>query len=947
MQPRVTAVLVARNGAQYLPKTLAAIAAQTRRPDRVIPVDISSTDLSPELMLKAFPGELARTPGRATFGAAVSHALASVPQTSENEWVWLLGHDNAPAPGALSALLGAVEVAPSVAIAGPKLMSLDGADIIASFGETMTRFGRSLPVVANELDQAQHDIQSDFLGVGAAGMLVRRSVWTALGGFDPSLPSVDAALDLCVRARLAGHRVIGVPSARVATAGPIELFGRTSLSAGAQNRIRRSAQLHRRMTYAPGIALLVHWLSLVPLAVLRSLLHLVAKRPGSVGGELAAGIGAAFDGGVGRARRGIRRTRVLGWASIAALRMPPAELRERRAHDRAAAVGGGAPPREGPGFFASGGAWVVVLAAVAGFLVFGRFINAQALAGGALVPLSSTVGELWSQVGYGWRDIGAGFMGAADPFAAVLAVLGTVTFWSPSFSVVVVYLLALPLAAFTAWWCAARFTTRGWGAAVAALAWTAAPPFLASLAAGQLGAVIAHILLPALVLAVFSAARSWAAAAGAALAFAVIAASAPVIVPALVLLLLVWMAARPTSIHRLVGVVIPAAALFAPLVVQQLGRGNWLALFATPGHPVISATPSGLRLAIGSPDGGVHGWDAFLAGLGVVQGSAFAVALALAPLAVVALLSLFLPGSRRSIPAMLIALLGFVTAVIAAHIDVTIIGSQTTSIWVAPALSLYWLGLVGAAVAAIESLGASAAVPAFIVGVGVVALAVPLFAAAASGQTAVVESNGRLLPAFVSAEAATNPGLGTLEITPEPGGGIAATVHRGLGTTLDEQSTLAATDTSLSEGDARLATLAGNLASRSGFDIAAELDALQIGFVLVPDGASASGVASTDGASAANSPEAPDRVRLVRALDGNRLLNPIGETANGFLWYYEGLADGAAPTGPGPADTPIGVGVLVGQGLVVLFTLLLAIPTSRRRRVRSAAGAGPEVSDDE
>lgn len=933
MQPRVTAVVVARNGGQYLPKTLAALAAQTRRPDAVIPVDVSSTDLSPELLLKAFPAQLVRTPGRSSFGGAVAHALASVPQTSENEWLWLLGHDNAPSPGALSALLGAVEVAPSVAVAGPKLMSWDEPDVIATFGETMTTLGRSLPVVVGELDQAQHDIQSDLLGVSAAGMLVRRSVWTALGGFDSSLPSVDAALDFSIRARLAGHRVIGVPSAKVASAGPPELFGRRSLAGGAQNRIRRSAQLHRRMTYAPALSLPFHWLTLVPLAVLRSLVQLVAKRPGSVAGELAAGLGAAFDGGVGRARRGIRRTRVLSWASIAALRMPASELRERRAHDRAVAVSTGAVPRVGPGFFAGGGAWVVLVAAVAGFVAFGAFVNTAALAGGGLVPLSSTVGELWSHLGYAWRDVGAGFVGAADPFAYLLAVLGSVTFWNPSFSIVLLYVLALPLAALGAWWCAARFSVRGWAPGIAALAWTFAPPFLVSLGEGQLGAVIAHILLPTLVLAVVNAARSWAMAAVAALLFAAVAAAAPVLAPALVLMLLAWMAARPASIHRLIGIVIPAAALFAPLVVQQLSRGNWLALFATPGLPVLTETPTGLHLAIGAPDGGLHGWDGFLAGLGLSTGAGAAVAATLAPLAILALLALFLPGSRRSIPAMVLALLGFVTAVIAAHAQVTMVGSQTTPIWVGPALSLYWLGLVGAVVAAIEALAVSASAPAFIVGVGVVALAVPLVTAAATGQLAVTESNGRLLPAFTSAEAATRPDLGTLELSAQPGGGIAATIHRGLGTTLDEQSTLSATDTGTREADARLATLAGNLASRSGFDVAAELDALQLGFVLVPEG---------DGQ--------PDHQRLVEALDGNRLLSPIGETANGFLWHYEGLANGTAPSGPGPAGTTLGLGILIGQGVVFGLTLLLAVPTSRRRRVRSASGPGApgeEVSDNE
>ncbi len=927
MQPRVTAVLVARNGAQYLPRTLAALAAQVRRPDSIIYVDADSSDSTSQLLSDY---QVVTTPGRRSFGGAVTHALqVAAPPTAENEWLWLLGHDNAADPGALSALLGAVEVAPSVAIAGPKLMRWDEPDVIASFGETLTNFGRSLPLVANELDQAQHDVQSDLLGVAAGGMLVRRSVWTTLGGFDNALPTVDAALDFAVRARLAGHRVIGVPSAKVASAGPPELFGRKSLSAGAQNRARRSAQLHRRLAWAPALAVPLHWLTLVPLAILRSLVHLVAKRPGSVGGELAAAIAAAFDGGIPAARRSIRKTRVLGWAAVDALRMPWAEVRERQAHERAAAAVAASGGRERPGFFAGGGAWVVLLAAIAGLVAFGRFVGSPALTGGGLVPLGSTVSDLWSHVGYGWRDVGAGFLGAADPFAYVVAVLGTITFWQPSFSIVALYLVALPLAALTAWWCAARFSLRPWAPAVAAVAWAAAPPFLTSLGGGHLGAALAHILLPALIMCVVGAARSWAMAAVAALLFAAVAASAPVIVPALVLMLVAWMAARPKSIHRLVGIVIPAAALFAPLVVQQFGRGNWLGLFAEPGVPVVSPAPSGWQLALAAPAGALHGWDAFLAALGVPAafGPVIVIVL-LGPLAALALLSLFVPGSRRAIPALLIALLGFATAVIGAHIEVTILGSQTTPIWPGAGLSLYWLGLLGGVMVALEALGRGAAVPAFVAGLAVVAVAVPLFTAAATGTIPVVESNGRLLPAFASAEAATRPDLGTLQLTAQPDGGIGVTVHRGQGTTLDEQSTLDSTSTEISDGDARLAQLAGNISSRSGFDIAAELDELQLAFVLLPD-------ATTAGAEVVHQ-------RIAEALDGNRILTPIGDTTTGYLWHYEGLAQGEAPGGPSAGATPLGLGILIGQGVIFGLTLLLAVPTTRRRRVRAAKVTGDE-----
>ncbi len=930
MQPRVTAILVARNGGRYLPRTLAALAAQLRRPDETLYVDSSSSDNSAELLIEHAPHQLITTPGKRTFGGAVAHALQLAnPAQSDNEWLWLLGHDNAPEPGALAALLGAVEVAPSVAVAGPKLMSWEHPSVIESFGETLTKYGRSLTVVSGELDQAQHDIQSDQLGVAAGGMLVRRSVWEALGGFDPGLPSADAALDFSVRARLAGHRVVGVPSARVATAGPPELFGRKSLSAGAQNRVRRAAQLHRRMVYAPPLAVPLHWLTLVPLAILRSLGHLIGKRPGAVGGELAAGIGAAFDGTVGSARKHIRRTRRLGWAAVGALRMPWAEVRELRAQERAAASPSGGVERERPGFFGGGGAWVVLLAAIIGIVAWGRVVDSPALSGGGLLPLSSTLGEVWSHIGYGWRYIGAGFMGAADPFTYVLAVLSSVTFWSPSYSIVLLWVVAIPLSALAAWWAAARFSTRAWAPAIAALAWALAPPLLASLAGGHIGAVIAHVLLPTLLLAVVNGARSWSMAALAALLFAAVTAASPVLAPVLLALLLAWMAANPTRVHRLLWIPIPAAALFAPLVVQQLSRGNWLALLADPGRPFLVTPASGFSLALGSPEPGLSGWEPFLESLGVAPGLApLVTAILLAPLAGLALLALFVPGSRRSIPAMVIALLGFGTAVFSTHVFVTVVGSQVTPIWAGSGLSLYWLGLCGALMVALESLGKRASLPAFAAGVGVALVAVPLFIASATGATDVVENNGRLLPAFTSAEAAARPDLGTLELTAQSDGGVAVTVHRGLGTTLDEQSTLDATDTRADDMDDRLAVLAGNIASRSGFDIAAELDELQIAFVLLPD-------ADSDAAEAV-------RQRVAEALDGNRILSPIGETANGYLWYYSAIGDGEAPGGPSIVGTNLGVGILIAQGLVFGVVLLLAIPTTRRRRVRSAKVAGDE-----
>ena len=925
-------LLVARNGAPFLDRTLAALEAQSRRPDSVTAVDDGSTDTTAALLAAASPAQFVSGTGRASFGSLVSRGLEQAPVAeSANEWLWLLAHDNAPHPDALASLLGAVEVAPSVAVAGPKLMEWDRPDYIVSYGTTMSALGATIELVDGELDQAQHDRVSDVLAVSGHGMLVRRSVWEELGGFDPALPTIDAALDFCVRVRLAGHRIVGVPSARVASAGGPEMFGKRSVSDRVRSRIRRSAELHRRLTYAPALAVPFHWLSLLPLAVGRSIAHLLTKRPGEIAGEYSAAISTALSSGVAPARRNLARTKKLGWGAVNPFRMSWRDVRELRANRREALTiaSSGQSSQQRLSFFASGGAWIVLFVAAVGFIAFSPYLGAASLSGGALAPLSAQLSDLWANVGYGWREIGAGFVGASDPFAFVLAVLGSATFWTPSLAVVIVYVAALPLAALAGWWCAAKFSTGAWPPAVAAILWAFSPPFLASLSGGYFGAAIAHLLLPWLVVAMLHAARSWSAAAAAGLLMAAIVAGAPILAPAILLSWFAWLIAQPRAISRLIAIPLPAAALFAPLVAQQIFRGNPLALVADPGVTVAGAIPSGWQLVTLSPTASYHGWENLLAGLAVPGPvTPVFVAALLAPLGVLAILALFLPGTRRSIPAMIVALLGFVTAVASAHIEVSVVGSQSVAVWSGAGLSLFWMGLIGSAMCALDALGKAVVWPSLVVVAATCVLVAPLVAAPLAGSAAVSASSDRMLPAFVTAEAANDPLLGTLELTAQTDGSLAAVLHRGTGTTLDARSTLAATSTTVAPAQERIAVLAGNLASRSGFDVVAELRELGIGFV----------VSSEVSGEAANA----TRIRIGESLDANSAFTAIGDTANGYLWSFderlsgENGSDSAAISSPNPFATPLGIGILSGQLLILIMTTLLAIPTPGRTRVRSA-----------
>ncbi|KZX21990.1 glycosyltransferase family 2 protein [Rathayibacter tanaceti] len=938
MYPRVTAVLVARNGAAYLERTLTALRAQTRQPDATVFVDGGSKDATEELLASWGPTQLVQVAENLPFGQAVARAVRVMqPPAGEDEWLWLLAQDSAPEPGALAALLGAVEVAPSVAVAGPKVMDWTRSGYIRSYGESVTKYGTTVHLVEDELDQGQHDSTPDVLAVSAGGMLVRHSLWEELGGFDPGLPVVDDALDFSIRTRLAGHRVSRVPDARVTTAriGLQRPDGRR-IDSGERRRARqhRTAQLHRRLAYAPVALLLLHWLSLVPLAIGRAVVRLLRKQPGLVGGELLAAVVVVFGGTkVLRARRVLRSSKNVGWKAVAPLRIPLDVVRQLRSvrHDAVRVQAG--RDRHPLHFFQGGGVWIVLVAALAGLALYTPLVAAPALSGGGLLTLSPTVAELWRNAAYGWRDLGPGFIGAADPFASVLAVLGSLTFWSPSFSMVLLYLLALPAAAMGAWLMIARLTPRAAARAAGALVYVLAPSFFAAQADGRPGPLLVHILLPWLFFAGYGAYRSWSASATASILAAAVVASAPVLTVPLLVIWLVVVATSGRRLGRFLGLPIPALVLLFPLILARAPRGDWLAIVADPGVPLPSGQSETVALLAGFPGGLSTGWLGFLGGLGVDASVVPLVTAALVlPLIVSAVAALLLPNNLSALGGVGVAAAGLVTASLAQGVQVTTTGSETVAVWSGTGLSLYWLGLVTGFSLSIAALPSLRIVPALAVTAAVAVAVGPLAVAFPTGA-GVTTTTDRSLPAYVAAEAQNDPRVGTIVLVPQADGGILARLERGAGATLDQQSTLA--NTGAERTDA-LDELAGNLVSRTGFDVPSALRELGVRFVVLTEPAD-----SQVGDAAASV-----RARAAVALDGNAAFSAVGDTRYGLLWSAvdtEGTRTEAAPSG---VVGPFGVAYTIALVLVFLVALLLAVPTGLSLE-RGRSGGPVAGMDDE
>ncbi|MTH68883.1 glycosyltransferase [Agromyces bracchium] len=944
MFPRVTAVLVVQHGGDRLRTTLDALRSQTRPPDDLAVVLMDADDATRRLVEAQRPSHVVSLGASQPFGAAIAAVEQTLPEPGdERSSLWLLTEDAAPEPAALESLVASLENARTAAIAAPKLVDWDDPRRIVRFGRSVTRGGRSMAIVEGELDQGQHDDLSDVLGADPVGMLVRHAVWRDLGGLDPALPVVDDGLDLGTRARLAGHRVVAVPGAVLrfgdaGVAGPgSEPGGR---AARHRARIARTAWLHRRLVSAPAVLVPLHWLAILPIAVLRSLRHLLVKTPGSIPGEFAAAVEVMVTPQrVVRSRRAIARVRTAKWSALAPLRIRPDEVRARRqqaAEARRQRARGRADDLQ---FLQTGGGWVLLATLALSIVLFAPLLASGGISGGGLLPLSNEVSALWRNAAAGWRDIGGGFVGAADPFAGVLAVLGSAAFWNPSAALLGLWLAAIPLSGLGGWFAASRLTERASLRVLGGLAWAVAPPLLDALAAGRPAAVLVHVLLPWLAVLMFAAGTSWAAAAAASLVFAAIVACAPVLAPALVL---AWLVALPLSGRaavRLVGIPLPALALALPLIVQQVGRGAPLSLLADPGLPHGAGEPTVAQVALGQANGTWGRWEDALGGLvAEVVPPPILLAVLLAPLALAALAVVASRRLRGGLLALALAAAGFATAVGATLLHVAFSGERTVPVWTGAGISVMWLGLLAAAILALSTLRRGAAAAATLVAVfGIVAVA-PTVVAIALGRTAVGPAPERTLPAFVEAEAGSDPRVGTLRMQPTADGGIRATIERGTGATLDEQSTLASTRRDLTGTTESIATLAGNLASRSGYDATAAVEEFGLSFVLLGDADPADPAATA----------VHERARA--ALDGNPQVVATGETDFGPIWRFVD----AEPDAPGariPDPGPVAGWVVAGQLMVVGAALLLSIPTGggrepdrrppsvRRRRRRPAVVA--------
>ncbi|MHB8510905.1 MAG: glycosyltransferase [Actinomycetota bacterium] len=234
----VMLVLVATNGARWLPHVIEGIKAQTIANLDVIAVDNASNDSSRAMLDKAFGRDnVVVLKRRSGYARALANGLKAAGERATTARAFLFVHDDcAMNPDCIERLLETFEYE-DVGIAGPKLVDWDNPEMLQEAGLSIDRFGRAFnPLERGELDQGQHDRLRETMWVSSACMVVSREVIERVGLFDNRYVVLGEDLDLCWRARVCGFKVAFSGEAR-------------ARHAAASIRDEREGYLHGRSIY--------------------------------------------------------------------------------------------------------------------------------------------------------------------------------------------------------------------------------------------------------------------------------------------------------------------------------------------------------------------------------------------------------------------------------------------------------------------------------------------------------------------------------------------------------------------------------------------------------------------------------------------------------------------------------------------------------------------------
>lgn len=276
--PSVLAIVVTHRGREWFKDCLVGLNIQNYRLLDVLVVDDASPDYRDKPTLKRIAkrhlrkrrwGYL-RTPRPLGFGGAINWALSRV--RTDADLLLFIHDDAALEKGSVRAMVERMFADEKTAIVGPKIVAWDDPTKLEEVGMAVDRFGYPYKgLESEEIDLGQHDSPNEVFYVTTTCFLMKHEVFKELRGWDSHMRAFSEDLDLCWRARLAGHSVRVEPRAKARHVIALAKGLRESRYTPQRYYIRRN-RLRTITKNASGLRLI----GLIPAFVLLALVEMLA-----------------------------------------------------------------------------------------------------------------------------------------------------------------------------------------------------------------------------------------------------------------------------------------------------------------------------------------------------------------------------------------------------------------------------------------------------------------------------------------------------------------------------------------------------------------------------------------------------------------------------------------------------------------------------------------------
>ncbi len=210
--PTVEAMVLAYKSKGYIAPCLDSLLAQDWPGLKITVLDNASGDGTADYVREHYPSiEVLEAPRN--LGFAAGHNVLFERSTADH--VALLNHDAVARRNWVSELVAAAEALPDGAVFGSKMLMRRCPTILNSTGIVMNESGFAADRHIGLPDRDPNPRPTPVFAVCGGAMLIRGSVLRRLGGFDPTFFMYVEDVDLCWRARLAGHQIYYVPTSTV------------------------------------------------------------------------------------------------------------------------------------------------------------------------------------------------------------------------------------------------------------------------------------------------------------------------------------------------------------------------------------------------------------------------------------------------------------------------------------------------------------------------------------------------------------------------------------------------------------------------------------------------------------------------------------------------------------------------------------------------------------